>query len=208
MFQMPTKGSRVLRLFSKAKMAVVARSLAAPRSPGVTPGLDAGDHSFYEALGIAVAQWQHVEEQLCNLYLWTSATDHLQLASAVFYATSDFFHKLQITDASVRNANTLSPEFISSWDSLRVRLLREWEAFNSLIHFTIVFENQKVSSKDGLKLKSNYSRPSTFSRRRKAMAAGTVLDRQGLDRIANGFVELQVALLGLSQSIQPPIDVA
>jgi len=208
MLQTPTKLSRVSGLFSKVRMAVLTRVRAAPPTSIAPSSLDANDRSFYEALGFAVAQWQHVEEQLCNLYLWTSATDHLQLASAVFYATSDFFHKLQITDASVRNANTLSPEFISSWDSLRVRLLREWEAFNSLIHFTIVFENQKVSSKDGLKLKSNYSRPSTFSRRRKAMAAGTVLDRQGLDRIANGFVELQVALLGLSQSIQPPIDVA
>ncbi len=198
--------SPVSRLLSGMRSAILFRPSASivPQLP--TGAGDSIERSFYEDLGFAVTQWQCVEKQLCNVYLWCSCCDNFQLASAVFYSASDFLDKLRLTDCAVRAASKPSaPEVVAAWEPLRARLARQSDAFSALTHFTLSFDTRhnKKAADEGMKLTSTYRKSRDLSRA-KLPTRPVQFDREDLTDTANAFIALQTELLQFSRSVARP----
>jgi hypothetical protein len=93
--------------------------------------------AFYEAIGVAITQWAHVEYALYLVF--RACLNHAEspFASATFYAIENFRSKLQVADTITRMRLAKTPR-LNEWTPLYVRLQQQSGVRNNLAHFTVL----------------------------------------------------------------------
>jgi hypothetical protein len=96
------------------------------------------ERAFFEAVGRAFGQWQHVEVQLFRVYARLVRPDNGEVASAAFHSVINFNTRLGMTNAAahVALAGTSS---LSVWNPLYNRAGRQAKRRNELAHFAVVY---------------------------------------------------------------------
>lgn len=95
---------------------------------------------FYQAIGHAITQWQWVELATSEVFARVSTCRDVNVASAIFYAVTDFSDKLSLVDFAANQTLKRTDILTSAWVPLRKRLIAESEVRNALAHFMVVFE--------------------------------------------------------------------
>src|SRR5207253_11449373 len=93
---------------------------------------------FFEALGRAFGQWQHVEMQLFRVYARLIRPDNAEVAAAAFHSVINFNTRLGMTNSAAHVALADSPA-LSVWNPLYNRAGRQAKRRNELAHFTVVY---------------------------------------------------------------------
>jgi hypothetical protein len=96
-------------------------------SPSIFP-------QFYQALGYAVTEWQHVEKSLCDVFSKVSSCQDADVAAAIYYSPRDFSVKLEQTHCAARLSLT-DPSLLAEWIPLRKAIQEASELRNALAHF-------------------------------------------------------------------------
>jgi hypothetical protein len=89
---------------------------------------------FFEAVGRAFGQWQHVEMQLFRVYARLVRPDNAEVASAAFHSVINFNVRLGMTNAAAHVA-LAGGSALALWNPLYNRAGRQAKRRNELAHF-------------------------------------------------------------------------
>jgi hypothetical protein len=143
------------------------------------------ERHFFEAVGRAFGQWQHVEMQLFRVYGRLVRPDHAEVASAAFHSVINFNTRLGMTNAAAHVALAGSPA-LSIWNPLYNRAGRQAKRRNELAHFAVVYGvNPPTPSEFG-----PFLQPSIFNVTERETAKEKRIDANKIRDAGNSFTRL------------------
>jgi hypothetical protein len=140
---------------------------------------------FFEAVGRAFGQWQHVEMQLFRVYARLVKPNNAEVASAAFHSVTNFNVRLGMTNAAAHVALAGDPVF-AIWNPLYNRPGRQAKGRNELAHFAVVYGvNPPITSEFG-----PFLQPSIFNVAERETAKEKRIDANRIRDAGNSFTRL------------------
>ncbi len=140
---------------------------------------------FFEALGRAFGQWQHVEMQLFRVYARLIRPANAEVASAAFHSVINFNTRLGMTNAAAHLA-VAGSAMLSTWNPLYNRAGRQAKRRNELAHFAVVYGvNPPTASEFG-----PFLQPSVFNVTERQTAKEKRIDVNKIRDAGNSFTRL------------------
>lgn len=103
---------------------------------------------FYQALGLAVAQWSRVEDAFCDLFcrltlcaitgkgIGNPTGEGFFILGNIFYSTTNFRARLELLDHIMRRL-VYDKSLLSEWNAIRNKANRLYQRRNVLAHGTV-----------------------------------------------------------------------
>lgn len=152
---------------------------------------------FYVRLGIAVAAWQIIENDLVYTYGRTIRTEDFKSLAASFHTPISFRVRLDMTDAAI-DQSAVSEVTKQEWKKLYERLGRQAKRRNLIAHSLVLFDPKRTNLVEQLFLAPHLTNPAkapvTFKK-------GEVLHQSNLDEMIATFKALQLSLQKFNQAL-------
>lgn len=151
---------------------------------------------FYTALGQAISQWQHVEDQIYQIYAACLASENDPATAAAYHTVVNFQTRLQMTDAALRHTFRKG-KIAAEWPKKRDMVRKKSRIRNNLAHFEVV---QMESKRPGqrVKLQATISSPDNWVRIDKGQGVYT---NKNINNFAEQCAELVIDLVKFKSSI-------
>lgn len=98
--------------------------------------------AFFAAFGQALDSWTSVEASLYRIFLGCVSPAEHRVAAAIYYATTGFKTKLEITDAVAKVAFEGQAE-LAKWEKLRKRADKKSKKRNELAHYDVLSDPKR-----------------------------------------------------------------
>ena len=102
--------------------------------------------AFFAAFGQALDAWTSVEAHLYLIFLGCVSPAEHRVAAAIYYATTGFGTKLEITHAAIKVALEGRPE-LAEWEQLREGARKKYIKRNELAHCDVLSDRNRAEGK-------------------------------------------------------------